>query len=447
MRIDMPENARYIIDTLIENGYEAYIVGGCVRDCVLGKVPSDWDITTSATPEETKSLFKRTIDTGIEHGTVTVMLDKEGYEVTTYRIDGKYEDHRRPTDVEFTKSLEEDLKRRDFTINAMAYNDIEGVIDIFGGIADLDNHIIKCVGNAQERFDEDALRILRAIRFAAQLNFTIEENTKKAITEKSIYLKDISAERIQVELTKLLVSDYPEKLIDGYELGVTKIVLPEFDKMMETPQNNPYHIYNVGEHTIAVIKAIEPTPILRWAALLHDVAKPCTRVVGEDGIDHFYEHQQKGSYMSEDILKRMKMDNHTIDRVKRIIKWHDFGIDRTPKIRSFRKSLSKMGADLFEDYVKIKRADIAGQSNYNQEEKINILEAMEEMYFKIISEQQCLTVKDLDIDGKQLIELGIAPGPNMKIIFNELLECVLENPENNTFPWLSAKAVEINSDL
>ncbi len=447
MKISMPENARYIIDTLIKNGYEAYIVGGCVRDSVLGKKPSDWDITTSATPEETKSLFKRTIDTGIEHGTVTIMMDKEGYEVTTYRIDGKYEDHRRPKDVEFTKSLEEDLKRRDFTINAMAYNDVEGVIDKFGGISDLDNHIIKCVGNAEERFDEDALRILRAIRFSAQLNFTIEENTRKAISKKAIYLKDISAERIQVELTKLLVSDYPEKLIEGYNLGVTKIVLPEFDKMMETPQNNPYHIYNVGEHTIAVIKSIEPTPILRWAALLHDVAKPCTKVVGEDGIDHFYEHQQKGSYMAEDILKRMKMDNHTISRVKRIIKWHDFGIFEVPKIRSFRKSLSKMGADLFEDYVKIKRADIAGQSDYKREEKINILEVMETMYFKIISEQQCLSVKDLDIDGKQLIELGISPGPNMKIILNILLESVLENPEYNTFSWLSNKAVEINSTL
>ena len=288
MKIQMPEAANYIIQTLMAHGYEAYIVGGCVRDSVLGRTPQDWDITTSATPEQTKALFRRTIDTGIEHGTVTIMMDHVGYEVTTYRVDGKYEDHRRPKEVTFTASLLEDLKRRDFTINAMAYNEQEGLVDIFGGAEDLRRGIIHCVGVPQERFDEDALRSLRAVRFAAQLDFEIEAKTRQAIREKAEFLRDISAERIQVELTKLITSDHPERIIDAYELGITAIVLPEFDTMMETPQHTVYHKYDVGRHTVAVMQNIDATPVLRWAALLHDSAKPECRTTDEQGVDHFY---------------------------------------------------------------------------------------------------------------------------------------------------------------
>ena len=264
MKIQIPSGANYIIKTLMAHGYEAYVVGGCVRDSILHKTPQDWDITTSATPEQTKALFPRTIDTGIEHGTVTVMIQREGYEVTTYRVDGKYEDHRRPKEVTFTASLLEDLKRRDFTINAMAYNPEEGLVDAFCGAEDLEKGIIRCVGIPQERFDEDALRILRAVRFAAQLNFVIDEETQVAIREKALFLREISAERIQVELTKLITSEHPEKLIDAYELGITAVVLPEFDTMMQTPQNNRYHCYDIGHHTIEVMKHTEPQPVLRW---------------------------------------------------------------------------------------------------------------------------------------------------------------------------------------
>jgi len=447
MKINMPEKARQIVDSLIEHGFEAYIVGGCVRDFVLGKEPKDWDITTSATPNEVKDLFPRTIDTGIEHGTVTVMCGKEGYEVTTYRIDGKYEDHRRPTEVTFTASLTEDLKRRDFTINAMAYNDKEGIIDQFNGIEDLKNRVIRCVGNPSERFDEDALRILRAVRFSAQLGFTIEENTKKAIILQSVFLKDISAERIQVELTKMLVSNYPEKIKDAYEMGITAVVLPEFDEMMKTDQQNPYHIYNVGEHTIEVVKAIEPQPILRWAALLHDVAKPDTKTTDEEGIDHFICHQEVGITKAEEILRRMKLDNYTIEQVKRLVKWHDYGISKVPTKNSFRKTLSKMGIDLFEDYVKIKTADIMGQSEFNKYEKLDILDKLKDMYGEILEDKDCLTVKDLDINGKQLMELGVEQGPNMKVIFNELLKKVLEEPNLNQYDYLSKLVLQINKDL
>ena len=430
MKINMPDNANRIIHTLQDAGYEAYIVGGCVRDAVLSKEPDDWDITTSAKPMEVKALFNRTIDTGLQHGTVTVMFGKEGYEVTTYRVDGKYEDHRRPNSVTFTGSLIEDMKRRDFTINAMAYNDDEGIVDNFHGVEDLEAHIIRCVGEPSERFDEDALRILRAIRFSAQLNFEIDESTKAAIENQAKYLRDISAERIQVELTKLLMADHPERLITAYELGVTKIVLPEFDKMMETPQINRHHAYNVGEHTIRVVKGVPGDKTLRWAALLHDVAKPVTKT--NDGEwDHFYGHNEVGVDMAGDVLRRLKFDTATIDRVKRLVYWHDYGMGELPGRKSFRRALNKMGMDLFEDFTYIKRADILAQSDYHREDKLKNLEILEEYYKEVVEQEQCVTVRDLAVSGKDLIEIGMKPGPELGEMLKILLDKVLDDPELN----------------
>ncbi|MBQ8085367.1 MAG: CCA tRNA nucleotidyltransferase [Lachnospiraceae bacterium] len=430
MKINMPDNANRIIHTLQDAGYEAYIVGGCVRDAVLSKEPDDWDITTSAKPMEVKALFNRTIDTGLQHGTVTVMFGKEGYEVTTYRVDGKYEDHRRPNSVTFTGSLIEDMKRRDFTINAMAYNDDEGIVDNFHGVEDLEAHIIRCVGEPSERFDEDALRILRAIRFSAQLNFEIDESTKAAIENQAKYLRDISAERIQVELTKLLMADHPERLITAYELGVTKIVLPEFDKMMETPQINKHHAYNVGEHTIRVVKGVPGDKVLRWAALLHDVAKPATKT--NDGEwDHFYGHNEVGVDMAGDVLRRLKFDTATIDRVKRLVYWHDYGMGELPGRKSFRRALNKMGMDLFEDFTYIKRADILAQSDYHREDKLKNLEILEEYYKEVVEQGQCVAVKDLAISGKDLIDIGMKPGPELGEMLKILLDKVLDDPELN----------------
>lgn len=432
MKIQMPEAANYIIQTLMAHGYEAYIVGGCVRDSVLGRTPQDWDITTSATPEQTKALFRRTIDTGIEHGTVTIMMDHVGYEVTTYRVDGKYEDHRRPKEVTFTASLLEDLKRRDFTINAMAYNEQEGLVDIFGGAEDLRRGIIRCVGVPQERFDEDALRILRAVRFAAQLDFEIEVKTRQAIREKAEFLRDISAERIQVELTKLITSDHPERIIDAYELGITAIVLPEFDTMMETPQHTVYHKYDVGRHTVAVIQNIDATPVLRWAALLHDSAKPECRTTDEQGVDHFYGHPKAGKAIARRVLRRMKLDNDTIQRVERLVEWHDFGLDGTVTKKTLRRALNRMGPDLFDDYAKLRRADMLGQSDYMQEKKQQDYRHLLEMYREIREAQECLLIRDLKLDGKDLIAMGVQPGPDMGKILNDLLQQVLEEPQLNT---------------
>lgn len=430
IKINMPENANRIIHILQDAGYEAYIVGGCVRDAILGKEPDDWDITTSARPEEVKALFRRTIDTGIAHGTVTVMFGKEGYEVTTYRVDGKYEDHRRPASVTFTASLIEDMKRRDFTINAMAYNELEGLVDHFGGVEDLKTRVIRCVGNPKERFDEDALRILRAVRFAAQLDFQIDEDTREAIRNQAVFLRDISAERIHVELTKLLVSKHPECLRTAYELRVTAVVLPELDRMMETQQNNKHHMYTVGEHTLYVVKEVPPTEALRWAALLHDVAKPVTKTTDEKG-DHFYGHNEVGAKMAKKILLRLKFDNATIARVQKLVLWHDYGMGEKPSLRSFRKALSKMGAELFADYMYIKRADILAQSAYMREQKLANLEQLKQYYQQILEQQQCLSLKDLEVTGRDLIGQGMKPGKEIGDMLNYLLECVLENPEQN----------------
>lgn len=443
MKVQMPKEANYILHTLMENGYEAYIVGGCVRDSILGIEPQDWDITTSATPEQTKALFRRTIDTGIEHGTVTVMMGKTGYEVTTYRVDGKYEDHRRPTEVTFTASLTEDLKRRDFTINAMAYNDRTGIVDEFDGMGDLERGIVRCVGIPQERFDEDALRILRAIRFAAQLNFVIADETRQAIREKAEFLRDISAERIQAELTRLITSNHPEKLLEAYELGITKVILPEFDVMMATPQNNRYHCYNVGVHTIEVMKHIDAEPVLRWAALLHDMAKPECRTTDEQGIDHFYEHPQKGKAMAEEVLRRFKLDNDTIHRVGRLVEWHDYGINEKVLKKTLRKALNRMGPDLFEDYCRLRAADMQGQSDYKLEKKQKNLNTLIQMQKEIMESGDCLSTKELNINGKRLIELGMKPGPEMGELLDALLQQVLERPELNTPEQLEELAMEL----
>lgn len=436
-KIHMPAGAEFIIEQLNNHGFEAYIVGGCVRDSLLGKNPNDWDITTSATPYQVKDIFKRTIDTGIQHGTVTVMVDKSisqggeyAFEVTTYRVDGKYEDHRRPTEVTFTACLEEDLKRRDFTINAMAYNPSEGVVDIFGGQQDLADGIIRAVGVAEHRFEEDALRILRAVRFAAQLGFSIEEETKKAMTKLADNLKYISAERIQVELTKLITSNHPDRLVEAYELGLTKVILPEFDVMMETEQDSPYHLYNVGIHTVKVMENVPPTQILRYTALLHDVAKPLTKTIDEEGNGHFYGHPIKSADMARDILKRLKLDNHTIDETCLLVKEHDFALHGT-NIKAFRRFLNRIGKERFEDFLIIKRADMAGQSDYHREEREGFVNDMIAMFEQVSQENQCIKMSDMELRGQDLIAMGYAPGKEMGDILKALFEKVLDDPTLN----------------
>ena len=430
MRIQLPEKVNNIIMTLTAAGYEAYAVGGCVRDSVLGRVPNDWDITTSAEPEEIKCLFNRTIDTGIQHGTVTVMLDREGFEVTTYRIDGDYEDGRHPKEVTFTASLEEDLKRRDFTINAMAYNEKSGIVDIFGGMQDIEQGIICCVGSAKERFTEDALRMLRAVRFSAQLGYRIEEETKQAIREMAPNLKMISAERIQAELVKLVTSAHPDYLRTAYETGITKQVLPEFDLCMETAQNNPHHCYNVGEHILHSMMKINADKVLRLGMLFHDIGKPQTLTIDEEGITHNKGHAIVGEKMTREILHRLKFDNDTIDKVSKIVLYHDQEITLTDS--GVRRAVNRMGDNIFSMLFPVRYADIEAQSDYHREEKLKKLAYIKELYDGICFRQECLSLKDLAVTGNDLIALGIPVGKEIGTLLKELLEIVLEEPERNT---------------
>ncbi|MBO4395739.1 MAG: CCA tRNA nucleotidyltransferase [Eubacterium sp.] len=502
MSMNMPQGARQIIETLENHGYEAYIVGGCVRDMLLNdlhrnsglpeRIPGDWDITTSAKPEEVKKLFRRTVDTGIQHGTVTVLMRDGQYEVTTYRLDGNYEDHRHPDEVVFTPELSEDLKRRDFTINAMAYSERDGLIDLFGGEQDLEDGIIRCVGNPMERFNEDALRMLRGIRFAGQLGFSIERETFDAIKSLASTIVHVSAERIRVELTKLLISDSwpvsaegqrivrdavirqpvgaeelsigPGKLRLAYEAGLTPYFLPEFDEMMKCEQNNPHHCYNVGDHTLSVIGEVnrviseltsdsskaesgssgsidKKTHIaLAFAALLHDVAKPVCRTTDSAGIDHYHGHDVRGEEMAGEILRRLKFDNDTIALVKCLVRNHDvrytYCVEQDNPVkgmRAMRRLTGRVGRDRMPLLFLLQRADIYAQSDYKKQEKYETLAAGEKCFQAICEAEDAVTISELAISGRDLIdEFGYEPGPAIGAELKRLLELVLDDPSLNT---------------
>lgn len=440
--IQLPEKVKFIINTIMEAGYEAYAVGGCIRDFILGRTPDDWDITTSAKPDQVKALFPRTIDTGIQHGTVTVMLDKEGFEVTTYRIDGEYEDGRHPKEVTFTANLVEDLKRRDFTINAMAYNDKAGLVDVFEGMRDIEKKVIRCVGDPMQRFTEDALRLMRAVRFSAQLGYEIEEKTLDAMRELSPNLVHISAERIQSELIKLVVSPHPEKLRIAYETGITKIILPEFDACMETEQNNPHHCYSVGEHTLRAMQEIRADKVLRLAMLFHDIGKPGTLTVDEEGIVHFHGHPALSEKLTRDILKRLKFDNDTIYMTTNLVRYHDYDVEPRPKY--VRRAIMKAGEDVFPLLFDVKVADIKAQSNYMRKEKVERLEAVRQVYEEVVAQKQCVSLKTLAVTGKDLMrEMGMQPGPEIGLILKKLLDLVIEDPSLNEREILIKAAEEI----
>ena len=436
--IKLPKHVKYIIETLEQNGYEAYAVGGCVRDSILGREPNDWDITTSADPYQVKKLVSHTIDTGLQHGTVTIMLEHVGYEVTTYRIDGDYEDSRHPKEVTFTKSLEEDLKRRDFTVNAMAYNDRDGLIDLFHGMDDIQKKVIRCVGNAEERFTEDALRIMRAVRFSAQFGYEIELETKKAIVKLAPNLKNISAERIREELIKLLVSDHPDYIRIAYETGITAQILPELDVCMETKQNTPHHKYTVGEHIIHSLTYVPGDKVLRLAMLMHDIGKPYCITTDETGRDHFKGHAEKSAEMAAVIMHRLKFDNDTLNRVKRLAKYHDWAISLSPPIKkaTVRSMISRIGEDLFPDLFTIGDADLLAQSDYFKAEKEEKQQLLKEMYREIMEQGDCLSIKNLAVSGNDLIEHGMKPGKELGQVLQKMLEDVLKHPSSNNKEYL-----------
>lgn len=441
--IRLPGQVADIIHTLQRAGFEAYAVGGCVRDSILGREPDDWDITTSAKPEQVKALFGRTVDTGIKHGTVTVLKDRTGYEVTTYRIDGEYEDGRHPKDVVFTASLEEDLKRRDFTINAMAYNEEQGLVDLFDGIGDIERKVLRCVGDPAERFREDALRMMRAVRFSAQLGYEIEERTKEAMAKLAGTLEKISAERIAAELVKLLVSDHPEKVRTCWETGMTAVFFPEFDRMMETGQNNPHHCCSVGEHTIRSLMEVRADKVLRLAMLLHDSGKPATKTTDEAGIDHFHGHVQESARIAKGLLRRLKFDNDTTDRVVRLVSAHDVWI--LPDAKHMRRAMNRLGEDLFPDLFEVREADMKAQSMYERKEKENLLAQLRLIYEEVKAAGACVSLKDLAVNGSDLIADGMKPGKELGVVLKALLEEVLEDPSCNERDRLLKRAKELSS--
>ncbi len=391
--IQVPDAAGKIIKQLNTHGFEAYAVGGCVRDSLLGRVPKDWDITTSAKPEQVKQIFLRTVDTGILHGTVTVLMEHEAYEVTTYRIDGEYEDGRHPKSVEFTGNLLEDLKRRDFTINAMAYSERDGLVDAFGGAMDLSAGIIRCVGNPMDRFHEDALRILRAIRFSAQLGFRIEEETNKAITAIAPNMEKVSKERIAVELTKLLLSDYPEQMKAVFESGIAPYVSEHFSTAER------------GLFELEKLKRLPSSKHVRWSGFLR-----------------FLDQKE-----AAEILKELKLDNDTTDQVRILT-----GLWKTeiPTLKpEIRKAMSRIKISLFEDLLSFQNVFLNGPY-------LEQLKTVRQYAGEIINDGDCIHLKDMAVTGRDLMEEGIKPGPKMGEILEALFDEVIKNPENNNREYL-----------
>ena len=426
IKINIPADTNELIHTLQNNGHSAYIVGGCVRDSILGRTPHDWDICTSATPSEMLEIFKdrKIIETGLQHGTVTIVVNGEPYEITTYRIDGIYSDNRRPDTVTFTDKLIEDLRRRDFTINAMAYNDEEGLIDPFNGMEDIKYKKISCVGCAEDRFGEDALRILRAIRFAAQLEFIIMPGTDWEIHKQYKNLENISIERINSEFCKIASSDdfCVELLL--YK-DVFSLFIPELKDMFDFPQNNPWHIWDVFGHTIHAVEYCDSDDlVVRLAVFFHDFGKPHSYQDGEDGIRHFKGHGKVSADMTDSIMKRLRFDNETRNNVVELVYYHDATFEVGKKY--VKRWLNKIGEKQFRRLLQVKKADNKAQNLELSSVRIKELSEIEALIDEVLQEDECFSLKDLAVNGKDLIGVGYKSGKELGNALNKLLQLVID---------------------
>ena len=438
--VKLSKSAKKVIQTLHGAGFSAYAVGGCVRDSLLGICAHDFDVTTSAKPEQVKQLFHNTIDTGIAHGTVTVMVDSEPIEVTTYRSDGKYLDNRKPQNVTLVTDVRDDLARRDFTVNALCYNDKEGLLDLFGGTQDLNNKIIRAIGNPTERFCEDALRILRAVRFSAQLGFAIEENTIEAIKSCAHLVKNLSVERIAAELDKIIMSDSPEHIKLLYDLGVLSHIMPEMCHCFEQKQNTRWHIYDVGNHSVQVIKNSPKVIYLRYAALIHDWGKPYTLGINEHGEDTFRNHAKVSAELAENFCKKYKFSNERRDKVLRLVKYHD--IEILPEKKYVKRAINKVGEDIFYHLICLKKADCLSQNLELTASRLPYIETLFKLYAEIKENKEPFGIKNLAIDGNDLKSLGYE-GKKIGEILKILLEKVMDDPELNK----KEKLIEMVKDL
>lgn len=446
MTMDMPKNVDTAINLLQSAGFEAYAVGGCVRDSLLGKAPNDWDITTSAKPEDMKSVFAdfHCIDTGIKHGTVTVVIDGEPLEITTFRLDGEYEDNRHPKSVTFTSNLGADLGRRDFTVNAMAYSKKTGTVDLFGGQNDLKNGIIRCVGDPDRRFNEDALRILRALRFASALDFEIEEKTAQSLLKNRALLGNISEERIAKELLKLVCGKGAKRILTDFAPVLFEI-LPELQPMYKNSHDNPHHCYDIYEHTLIAVESIDPEPTLRFATLLHDCGKPAVKKFDENGVAHFYGHQRISAEISAQILARLKVSNKFRDEILFLVSNHDRWelYENTEKMPRY---LSKFGLDGVLNLLKVMRADVLAQSPEYRYRLDQIADA-EETAKNLAAQKPCLSLSELQINGRTLMDIGIPQGRKLGAVLAQLLDEVIDGVTKNTQEALTTRAREIYSEM
>lgn len=444
--MDMPKNVDTAINLLQSAGFEAYAVGGCVRDSLLGKTPNDWDITTSAKPEDMKSVFAdfHCIDTGIKHGTVTVVIDGEPLEITTFRLDGEYEDNRHPKSVTFTSDLGADLGRRDFTVNAMAYSKKTGTVDLFGGQNDLKNKIIRCVGDPDRRFNEDALRILRALRFASALDFEIEEKTAQSLLKNCALLGNISEERIAKELLKLVCGKGAKRILTDFAPVLFEI-LPELQPMYKNSHDNPHHCYDIYEHTLIAVESIDPESTLRFAMLLHDCGKPAVKKFDENGVAHFYGHQRISAEISAQILARLKVSNKFRDEILFLVSNHDRWelYENTEKMPRY---LSKFGLDGVLKLLKVMRADVLAQSPEYRYRLDQIADA-EETAKNLAAQKPCLSLRELQINGRTLMDIGIPQGRKLGAVLAQLLDEVIDGVTKNTQEALTTRAREIYSEM
>lgn len=446
MTMDMPKNVDTAINLLQSAGFEAYAVGGCVRDSLLGKTPNDWDITTSAKPENMKSVFAdfHCIDTGIKHGTVTVVIVGEPLEITTFRLDGEYEDNRHPKSVTFTSDLGADLGRRDFTVNAMAYSKMTGTVDLFGGQNDLKNKIIRCVGDPDRRFNEDALRILRALRFASALDFEIEEKTAQSLLKNRALLGNISEERIAKELLKLVCGKGAKRILTDFAPVLFEI-LPELQPMYKNSHDNPHHCYDIYEHTLIAVESIDPEPTLRFAMLLHDCGKPAVKKFDENGVAHFYGHQRISAEISAQILARLKVSNKFRDEILFLVSNHDRWelYENTEKMPRY---LSKFGLDGMLNLLKVMRADVLAQSPEYRYRLDQIADA-EEIAKNLAAQKPCLSLSELQINGRTLMDIGIPQGRKLGAVLAQLLDEVIDGVTKNTQEALTTRAREIYREM
>ena len=441
--IVLPEAVESIFYVLNKYGYESYIVGGAVRDSILNLPVHDWDICTNALPENVCKLFRskgfRVVETGLQHGTVTVMVNERGYEITTYRTDGKYTDSRHPDSVVFVGSIREELSRRDFTMNAIAYNHDDGFIDPFHGLKDIERKTIQCVGVPAERFTEDPLRIMRAVRFAAQLGFHIENYTDIAMAKCRNGLSKISAERIQAELCKILVSDHPEYVLDYY-IDISPAI-PELSKIMGCSQNNMYHIYDVWNHTRFALTACRIHELeTRLTILLHDIGKSESKTI-DRGIEHFYGHAVKSAEITDTMLRRLKFSNEVRESVVELVASHDMTI--VPKSNKVKKYLNKLGEAQFKRLLDIRFCDIMAHNPYYAKERLWETFRAEEILNEVLAEEKCFSMKDLAINGKDIMNLGVKEGPDvgkwLNYALDEVINDRLENDKEDILNDINAK--------